>query len=140
MNQTTIPAALEGGTSQRILILGNAGDAAVQAIEFLEDLGLEPAILDTPSVDQLDALRDAAFALVLPSEDTESGATMLAIGFLLAVLGRSRICLLSEPGQTVPAALEGALTITPDDSGIWRLLLGRELKRAGLDVDLNRAL
>ena len=140
MNQTTIPAALEAGTTQRILILGNAGDAAVQAIESLEDLGLEPAIIDTPSVDQLDALRDAAFAVVLPSGETESGATMLAIGFMLAVLGRSRICLLTEAGQTAPAALEGALRVTPDDSGIWRLLLARELKRAGLDVDLNRAL
>jgi hypothetical protein len=140
MNQTTLPAALEAGTSQRILILGDAGDAAVQAIEFLEDLGLEPAIIDAPSVDQLESLRDAAFALVLPSEQVESGAMMLAIGFMLAALGRSRICLLAGAGQTVPAPLEGSLRVTPDDSGIWRLLLGRELKRAGLDVDLNRAL
>jgi hypothetical protein len=27
-----------------------------------------------------------------------------------------------------------------DDDGLWRLLLARELKKAGLEVDLNKAL
>jgi hypothetical protein len=29
---------------------------------------------------------------------------------------------------------------TMDDAGLWRVLLAREMKRAGLNVDLNRAL
>jgi hypothetical protein len=27
-----------------------------------------------------------------------------------------------------------------DDGGLWRLLLAREMKQAGLSVDMNRAL
>jgi len=27
-----------------------------------------------------------------------------------------------------------------DDAGLWRLLLAREMRQAGLDVDMNRAL
>jgi hypothetical protein len=134
---TTIPNA---ATSQRILILGTAGDAAVQAIEFMEDLGLEPAIIDSPSVETLDPLRDAAFALVLPADEADAGGMMMAVGFMLAALGRARICLLAPADQVLPPALDGATRIAPDDGGLWRLLLARELKRAGLDVDLNRAL
>jgi hypothetical protein len=36
--------------------------------------------------------------------------------------------------------LKGATRITVDEAGVWRLLLAREMKRAGLDVDLNRAI
>jgi hypothetical protein len=36
--------------------------------------------------------------------------------------------------------LDGVLRVSPDDTGVWRLLLAREMKRAGLDVDLNKAL
>ena len=58
---------------------------------------------------------------------------------MLAALGRGRIaCLLSE-NDTLPDVLKGATSITVDDSGLWQLLLAREMKRAGLDVDLNRA-
>jgi hypothetical protein len=27
-----------------------------------------------------------------------------------------------------------------DESGLWRLLLAREMRQAGLDVDMNRAM
>jgi hypothetical protein len=126
--------------NRRVLILGGSGDTTVQVIDFLEQMGLEAAILDAPSVDRLDALRDAAFALVMPSEDTDAPATMLAIGFMLAALGRPRICLLAAQTQATSNALQGVLRIAPDDTGVWRLLLAREMKRAGLEVDLNRAI
>lgn len=124
----------------RVAVLGWGGDAAGQACEFMEQLGLEAAVLDTVSVDQLEALRNVAFLLLLPGEDPEAPAAMLAIGFMLAVLGRSRIvCLLSDQ-EALPDALKGATRITVDEGGLWRLLLAREMKRAGLDVDLNRAI
>jgi hypothetical protein len=126
--------------NRRVLVLGHGGDTAGQIIDFLGQMDLEPAVIDAPTVDRLDALRDAAFAVLLPSEDMEAPATMLSIGFMLAVLGRSRICLMAETGQSVPGVLEGVLRVAPDDTGVWRLLLAREMKRAGLDVDLNRAL
>jgi hypothetical protein len=31
-------------------------------------------------------------------------------------------------------------SVVMDDAGLWRLLLARAMKQAGLDVDLNRAL
>jgi hypothetical protein len=137
-NAESSPAS-EGG-NRRVLILGDGGDTTVQVLEFLEQMGMESAILDTPSVERLDALRDAGFALLMPSQENEGAATMLAIGFMLAVLGRQRICLLASPGQATSSVLDGVLRVSPDDTGVWRLLLAREMKRAGLDVDLNKAL
>jgi len=141
MNKPT-PASpsTPAANSRRVLVLGVSGDTAVQTIEFLEDLGLEPAILDTPSVDKLDTLRDTTFAIVLPSDDANDPSMLVAIGFMLAAVGRSRICLLAPESQSLSPALQGALRIAPDDAGLWRLLLAREMKRAGLEVDLNRAL
>jgi hypothetical protein len=130
------PAAAIGG---RVVVLGLGGDAAGPACEFVEQLGLEAAVLDTVSVEQLDSLRDAAFLLLLPGGAAEAAPAMLAIGFMLAVLGRNRIACLQSGDGDLPKVLQGATTVALDDSGLWRLLLAREMKRAGLDVDLNRA-
>jgi hypothetical protein len=134
------PQPQSATTGGPVVVLSLGGDAAGQACEFVEQLGLEAVVLDTVSVERLDSLRGAAFLLLLPGEDAEAAPAMLAIGFMLAVLGRNRIaCLLSEEGA-LPAVLQGASTFAIEESGLWRLLLAREMKRAGLDVDLNRAL
>lgn len=140
MSMTEFPSpssAVAPGT--RVAILGLGGDAVGDACEFVERLGLEAAVLDAVSIDQLEGLRNLGFVLLLPGNKADSPAAMLAIGFMLAALGRSRIaCLLSE-GDTLPDVLKGATSITVDDADLWQLLLAREMKRAGLDVDLNRA-
>jgi len=140
MSKANAESSPSEGGNRRVLILGDGGDTTVQVLEFLEQIGMESAILDTPSVERLDALRDAGFALLMPSQENEGAATMLAIGFMLAVLGRQRICLLAPAGQVTSSVLDGVLRVAPDDTGVWRLLLAREMKRAGLDVDLNKAL
>lgn len=135
-SSATTPQAGPGGG---VAILGLGGDAVGDACEFVERLGLQAAILDAVSIDKLEGLRSVGFLLLLPGNKPDSPAAMLAIGFMLAALGRSRIaCLLSE-NDTLPDVLKGATSITVDESGLWQLLLAREMKRAGLDVDLNRA-
>ena len=130
------PAAAGG----RVVVLELGGDFVGPACEFIEQLGLEAAVLDTVSVEQLDSLRDATYLLLLPGGDADAAPAMLAIGFMLAVLGRNRIACLQSGQGAVPKVLQGATTVAIDESGVWRLLLAREMKRAGLDVDLNRAL
>jgi hypothetical protein len=129
------PAPASSATvSGPVLVLGD-GAAGADAAELLAQLGMDSAVIDSPTIDRLDAARDAGYAIVVGTEGGD--ATMLAIGFLLALLGRSRIALLSDK---VPDALSGCVQIAADDDGLWRLLLAREMKKAGLDVDLNRAL
>ena len=132
----TAPATSSAPAGNRVLLLGSGDDDSAKAIELLSQLGLEPAVIDSPSIERLDAVRDTGYAIVLPTKDA-GDAMMLAIGFILALLGRQRIVLL---GGEAPDALKGATHIEVDDGGLWRLLLAREMKRAGLEVDLNRAL
>lgn len=124
------PAAASG----RVLVLGNS-DAGANAAELLTQLGLEIAVIDSPTIERLDAARDAGYAVIAGTEGGD--AAMLAIGFLLALLGKPRIALLADK---VPAALSGCVQVPVDGDGLWRLLLAREMKKAGLAVDLNRAL
>jgi len=123
----------------RVAILGWGGDAA-QACEFLDELGLEAAVLDAVSVDKLDTLRNVEFLLLLPGDEAGASDAMLAIGFMLAVLGKSRMACLLAAGEAVPAVLKGATAVNVDEAGLWKLLLAREMKRSGLSVDLNRVL
>ncbi|HEY0825988.1 MAG TPA: hypothetical protein VGD76_19530, partial [Ramlibacter sp.] len=60
-------------------------------------------------------------------------------GFLLGVLGAQRMCLLL-PAQASAPGLDSLDRVPLDAAGVWRLLLARELKQGGLDIDLNKAL
>ena len=83
------------------------------------------------SLDVLESLRHADFGVLMQVD------RQLELGFLLAALGRSKLVVL-HPGEG--SGLAGLPHQAMDDSGLWRLLLAREMKQAGLDVDLNRAL
>jgi hypothetical protein len=86
-------------------------------------------------------LRDLDFAVVaLSAQDTGGSGDLLEVGYLLGSLGRARVCFVLA-GQAAPAAsMEGFPRHAMDEGGLWRLLLAREMKQAGLEVDLNRAL
>jgi hypothetical protein len=71
----------------------------------------------------------------------EGGAVSpLQIGFLLGLVGRNRLCFLGTPKSGAVAGVEAVPTHSLDDGGLWKLLLAREMKQAGLDIDLNRAM
>ncbi|HZY16048.1 MAG TPA: hypothetical protein VFE74_05435 [Ramlibacter sp.] len=129
------PAAASA-SGRRIAIVCRDDAAGEAATSFVAQLGLEPVIspplrADAASLEALEVLRQADFALVLQADRP------LEIGFLLGALGRSRICLLQVEGG---GGIAGLPQHAIDDAGVWRLLLAREMKQAGLDVDLNLAL
>jgi len=141
-------------TPGRIAIVNRLdGAAAAAAAAFVTQLGMEPAPLsDAPAsgplgaIDRLEGVRGAGYALVLvPAEDLAAGPsgvkpqTLVEIGFLFGVLGRRRVCFL-VPGKPATApALEGLVPVhSLDDAELWRLLVAREMRKAGLDVDMNR--
>ena len=93
-------------------------------------------------IERLDPLRDLDYAIVLPSPDQLSATPigLLEIGFLLGSLGRGRVCFILQGQPALVPDLNGVARLGMDDEGLWRLLLARELKQAGLVVDLNHAL
>jgi len=65
---------------------------------------------------------------------------VLELGFFLAALGRERVCVLYKDGVEVPSDYSGVLYEELDHKGAWRLRLASEIKAAGIDVDLNKAI
>jgi predicted nucleotide-binding protein len=65
---------------------------------------------------------------------------ILELGFFLGRLGRDRVCALYEDGIEMPSDYDGVLFIPFDKAGAWQMLLAREIKEAGLPIDLNNAI
>jgi hypothetical protein len=130
-----------------VAIVGRTDEASEAARGFVEQLGLQAVPVETSGsgsvVAQLDGLRELDFAIVmLSAADLGEGSrsAFLSIGFLLGVLPKGRLCcLLADPSAPVPE-LEGMPRHAIDAGGLWRLLLAREMRQAGLDVDMNKAL
>lgn len=147
---TPVPTAspAPSGSGRRIAIVGGQGAGAREGVSgFVTQLGLEPTFLgDAPAhaggtfIERLDALRDVDYAIVLLSADEPAQeGVLLEIGFLLGSVGRGRICCVVA-GTPAPAPQwDGVVRHAMDDAGLWRLLLAREMRQAGLDVDMNRA-
>jgi len=124
--------------------------------DYVRQLGLETTLVgdapvadDTAIVDRLEAVRGCDYALVLapasalaaePGGHGARGETLLEAGFLFGVLGRRKVCYLLDGKAPVAPELQGVVqTHTRDDANLWHLLVAREMRKAGLDVDMNKA-
>jgi len=127
---------------------------------FIEKLGLEAVILHEQAnegrtiIEKLEKHTDVGYSIVLLSPDDVGAAitdkenlkprarqnVLLELGYMAAKLGRTHVCALKKGDVEIPSDLLGVLYIDIDTAGAWRLMLGRELKAAGLNVDLNNAI
>jgi len=62
---------------------------------------------------------------------------ILELGYFLGLLKRHRVCALYKGNVELPSDYHGIVYVPMDDAGAWRLLVGRELRDAGFNVDLN---
>jgi predicted nucleotide-binding protein len=64
-------------------------------------------------------------------------------GYFVGLLGRAKVAALIPAGEEldIPSDFQGLvyITATSIEDDTWRLQLAREMKAAGLDVDLNKA-
>jgi predicted nucleotide-binding protein len=65
---------------------------------------------------------------------------VLELGYFIGRLGRSKVCALYKGGVELPSDLHGVLFVAMDDGAGWKLRLAREMKAAGLEIDMNLAL
>jgi predicted nucleotide-binding protein len=106
-------------------------------------------------IEKFEDYADVGFAVVLMTGDDRGGArdiafeaqklrarqnVVLELGYFLRRLGRSRVCALYVTSVEIPSDYPGGLYVLLDGGGAWRLQLARELRAAGLPVDMNRAL
>jgi len=149
------------GEAKIFLVHGHDHGTKETVARFLEHLDLEVTILqDEPARGRtiLEKLvyhaDESIFAVVLLTADDRGGTTdtpyadqqsrarqnvILELGYFLAALGRERVCAIHKEGVEVPSDYHGVLYVSLDERGAWKLNLARELKAAGIDVDLNKA-
>jgi Predicted nucleotide-binding protein containing TIR-like domain len=60
---------------------------------------------------------------------------ILELGYFIGILGRERVCALKQALIDIPSDLHGVIYVELDS--MWQLRLAREMKEAGLEVDLN---
>lgn len=147
--------------TNEVFIVHGHDDAAKEAVaRYVERLGLRPIILhEQPNagqtiIEKLEAHLRVGFAVVLLTPDDVGASAsapeklsyrarqnvVLELGIFLGRIGRGRVCALHKGQVELPSDVNGVLYVPLDEAGGWRLLLAREMKHAGLLIDMNRAM
>ncbi len=148
--------------SKRVFIVHGHDSAIRTQVELLvKNLGYEPVVLfKQPNqgctiIEKIEReAGDVAFAIVLYTSCDLGNSKEEAIqnkmnprarqnvvfehGYMCAMLNRRNVCALVEGGVEIPGDISGIVYISYDENGAWQLSVAKEMKSAGLDVDLNR--
>jgi len=143
------------------LVHGHDELALHETARFMEKLEQDVIVLREQAnqgrtiVEKFEDFADVGFAVVLLTSDDLGGAAstthdrqqprarqnvIFELGYFIGRLGRNRVCALYRPGVELPSDYSGVLYIELDERGAWRLQLAKELRAAGLPVDMNNAL
>ncbi len=149
---------------KELFIVHGHDEAAKEAVSrFVEKLGLKALILhEQPNrgrtiIEKFEDYSNVEMAIVIITADDvgakRDSATKLGelkprarqdvifeLGFFSGKLGRSRVCVLYKEGVELPSDYHGVVYIPLDSSGAWRLKLAREIRSAGIYVDMNKAI
>lgn len=162
LQEQHIVAQPSGPLGHRIfLVHGHDEGILHETARFLETLDQEVVILrEQPNqgrtiVEKFEEYADVGFTVVLLTPDDQGGTRSMSLeelrprarqnvvfelGYFIGRLGRNRVCALYRGGLEMPSDYSGVLYIELDDRGAWRLQLAKELRAAGLPVDMNKAL
>jgi predicted nucleotide-binding protein len=153
-----VKVALIKEKSNKVFIVhGHDGEARETAARFLSNVGLMPIILHEQAsrgrtvIEKVEAHGDVGFAIVLLTPDDEGRArgtgelkprarqnVLLELGYFIARLGRENVCTLRKGQVEIPSDFAGVVWTDMDNSGGWRVVLGKELRAAGYEIDWNQ--
>jgi predicted nucleotide-binding protein len=146
--------------SRRVFVVHGHDETAKLAVaRYLEKLELEAVILGEQDdqgltiIEKLARYSDVDYAVVLRTDD-DIGASakeaanlrprarqnvIMELGYFLGRLGRNKVCVLRKGEVELPSDYLGVMWTPMDENGAWRAKLAKELRSAGIPVDLNRA-
>ena len=154
------PSARAQTPPRRVFIVHGRDRGPREAIRnFLRVLDIEPVVLEEQPnqgrtlIEKFEANIDVSFAVVIltpddigaPKEGLDNARprarqnVILELGYFIGLLGRRNVAPIKAGDLDVPSDVDGIAYIDFDRGGAWKLQLGKELKAAGIDVDLNRA-
>lgn len=149
----------EDELTNQVFVIHGQNDAAKLAVaRFLGQLGIEPIILhERPNrgrtiIEKFEEHSRVGFAIALLTADDRGGLrsskvlqararqnVIFELGYFLGRIGRQRVAALYEEGVEIPSDYAGVVYIPLDPAGGWRITLAREMRDAGISVDLNKA-
>jgi len=142
----------------KVFIVHGRNDAIREAsARFVQRLGLNPVILHEEPNGGLTLLEKfekhalTGYAIVIITGDdvgclADSQDSLkprarqnviYELGFFAGAIGRGRVCALYQPGVELPSDLGGLAVVEIDPAEAWKFKVAREMKAAGLNVDLN---
>lgn len=162
-NQSEDVAAVEvtspvTASTDVFIVHGHDDNLKNQVARLIEGFGLRPIILhEQPNggktiIEKFEEhSAKAGFAIALLTPDDIGGSAskpelqnsrarqnvILEQGYFFGKLGRARVCALYVEGVELPSDLSGILYIKQDEVGTWKYQIAKEMKAAGLPVDLN---
>lgn len=139
------PAPPAAGTKQCVLFQhGECDDAMARVEQFVEMLGLEAVRVDFgAALDRLGEADDVCFAMVVtPAAQgvSNDGRALFQLGCCVGKVGASRACIVATEGAGGGCGGDvcGVACVGLDPADGWQLQVARQMKRAGVEVDLNR--
>ena len=141
------------------IVHGHDDEAKETVARFVENFGIEATILheranrgQTIPEKFEEHASETGFAIILLTPDdvgASKGArdklkprarqnVVLELGYFWGSLGRGRVCVLHKGGVELPSDMQGLLYVPMNSPDEWQLPLAREMKQAGLPIDLNK--
>ena len=159
---TSVPATIVTPipTSKTEVFLVHGHEGLDTVARFLEHLDIEPIILSEQAslsktvLEKLEHYSNVGFAVVLMTPDDLGMAkndtdtlrprarqnVVLELGYFFALLGRGHVAALHTGNLEFPSDIAGLVYIPFDTNGAWKLILAREMKAAGLLIDMNKTI
>ncbi len=162
ISNVTLTARERTDSTTKSVFLVHGSDHGVKetVARYLAKLNLDPIVLhEQPNlgdtiIEKLERSSPVAFSIVLLTCDDQAYPVsnpsslkfrarqnvVFELGYFIGKLGRQKVCALYADGVELPSDFQGVVYIPLDKAGAWRLLLARELKASGLNIDLNDVL
>lgn len=157
-NKTASQPIKRNAGNKVFIVHGHDDVAKLDVAHTLANLQITPVILHEQAsggktiIEKIEEYTDVDFAVVLytpcdfgrskeePKSQEKPRARQNVVfehGYLIGKLGRDHVCALVKEDTVTPGDISGVVYIKMDEAGAWKLGLGKEMKNAGLNIDLN---
>jgi predicted nucleotide-binding protein len=146
-----------GFASEVFVVHGHDDALRIEVCRLVERLGLKPVVLFEQAdkgqtiIEKFEEHSNVGYAIVLITPDDEGRLrdegglaprarqnVIFELGFFYGRLGREKVCAVVKQGVEFPSDILGVIHKVADPAGAWNLQVAREMKSAGLNIDLNR--
>lgn len=152
-----LPESIYESCNRIFIVHGHDEISKLKVVRFIEESKLVPIILsEQPSngrtiIENFEKNVNVRFAVVLMTRDdrilTDDVSNksiyrprqnaILELGYFIGKLGRKKVCVLYKEGVEIPSDIHGILFTLMDDNDGWKLKLAKEMRSAGVPVQVR---